>query len=149
MKRFRSRIVGLLVIAAIAVVALAGCGSKAGTVAHNLSVASDNFQVPRTITAIDTQTGQILYVVKGLCSLGESDNSGASQNAPVNGQALTTTCDLQKKNAQGQELYAKNYFGTSWQLTWTATQNTGVAVSDTHYQFILRPSTLIPGVNVQ
>jgi hypothetical protein len=60
-----------------------------------------------------------------------------------------TTCDLQKKNAEGQELYAKNYFGTSWQLTWTATQDTGVAVSDAHYQFILRPSTLIPGVNVQ
>lgn len=120
------------------VVVAAGCGSRADTVSHNLSVQADNFQVARTITFYNGITGQSPLIIKGFCSIGD----GSSQNAPNNGGTLTVTCKDGNK-------YIKDFLGLSNNITYFVNQETGLTVSDTHYQFIFRPGTLIPGISVQ
>lgn len=121
------------------VCAVAGCSSRADTVSHNLSVEADNFQVARTITFYNGITGKSPLVIRGLCSLGD----GAGQNAPDNGGVLTVTCKV------GKNKYIKDFLGLSNNITYFVSQNTGLSVSDTHYQIIFRPGTLIPGISIQ
>lgn len=129
------------VLAAVAVLALvlAGCGSKADTASHNLSVAADNFQVARTISFYNGITGQNMLIIKGLCSIGDSNG----QDAPSNGGTLTVTC----RSDDGKVI--KDFLGLSDNVTYMVQQEIGVKVSDAHYEFIWRPSTLIPGISVQ
>lgn len=135
MKRIMAAAIACLALAA----ALAGCGSRASTVSHNLSVQADNFNVARTITFYNGVTGQSPLIIKGLCSLG----NGSGQDAPNNGGVLTVTCKL------GPNSYIKDFLGLSDNITYFVSQNTGQSVSDTHYQYIVRPGTLIPGISVQ
>lgn len=130
----------LIVLAVVALaVALAGCGSKASVASHNLSVAADNFQVPRTISFYNGITGQNMLIIKGLCSIGNAN----SQDPPVNGGTLTVVC----KDDSGKLI--KDFLGLSDNVTYMVQQQVGVKVSDAHYEFIWRPSTLIPGISVQ
>src|SRR5262249_10136875 len=115
-------------------------GSRADTASHNLSVAADNFQVPRTISFYNGITGQNMLVIKGLCSIGD----GSGQDAPDNGQTLTVTC----YNPDDSKLI-KDFLGLSDNGTYMVQKDVGVRVSEAHYQFIWRPSTLIPGISVQ
>lgn len=133
------RIALLLVILVVTAIVAAGCGSRANTVSHNLSVQADNFRVARTITFYNGITGQSPLIIRGLCSLGD----GSGQNAPDNGGVLTVTCKV------GPGKYIKDFLGLSNNITYFVSQNQGISVSDTHYQMIWRPGTLIPGISVQ
>lgn len=136
MKRVITAVLACLALGAV----VAGCGhSRASVVAHNLSTQADNFNVARTITFYNGITGQSPLIIKGLCSLG----NGYSQDAPNNGGVLTVTCKT------GPNSYIKDFLGLSDNITYFVSQNTGQAVSDTHYQYIVRPGTLIPGISVQ
>ena len=128
------RILALIALCLIA----AGCGSKADTASHNLSVAADNFQVPRTISFYNGITGQNMLIIKGLCSIGDAN----SQDPPTQGNVLTVTCDDHGK-------IIKDFLGLSDNVTYMVQQQVGVPVSLAHYQFIWRPSTLIPGISIQ
>jgi hypothetical protein len=141
---FRIKQLKFLVVVILAAVMLAACGSKASVVANNISTEADNFQIARVITFYNGFTGQDILEVKGLCSIGEDDpNGGSSQDAPVNGQSLTVTCEVSKGK------FIKDFLGLSNNVTYVAQQISGASVSDTHYQVIWRPSTLIPGISVQ
>jgi ABC-type Fe3+-hydroxamate transport system substrate-binding protein len=129
----------IVLLAVAALVALAGCGSRADTVSHNLSTSADNFQVARTITFYNGITGQSPLVIKGLCSIGDA----SGQTAPSSGGTLTVTCKV------GPDKYIKDFLGLSDNITYFVSQNTGVSVSDTHYLIIFRPGTLIPGISIQ
>lgn len=135
MKRMLSIVIAFVILAVV----LAGCGSRADTASHNLSVAADNFQVPRTISFYNGVTGQNMLIIKGLCSIG----NGNSQDAPSNGGTLTVTC----KADDGKVI--KDFLGLSDNVTYMVQQQIGVKVSDAHYEFIWRPSTLIPGISIQ
>lgn len=139
MKSFGRKTIYAVVACIVIAVVAAGCGSRADTVSHNLSVNADNFQVARTITFYNGITGQSPLIIKGLCSIGD----GSGQNAPANGGTLTVTCKI------GPDKYIKDFLGLSDNITYFVSQNTGQSVSDTHYQYIVRPGTLIPGISVQ
>lgn len=135
----RRKFIATVVACGAAALAVTGCGSRASRVSHNLSVEADNFQVARTITFYNGITGQSPLIIKGLCSIGSSDD----QKAPNNGGVLTVTCKV------GPNKYIKDFLGLSDNITFFVSQNTGQTVSDTHYQFIIRPGALIPGITVQ
>jgi hypothetical protein len=134
-------------IAAVAALAIitTGCASKASVAAQNLSTAADNFQVPRSISFYNGITGQNILLIKGLCSIG---SNVSSTDPPVNGGDVTVTCDV-GKDAKGHDEFIKDFLGLSDNVTYVVQQEIGVPVSDAHYQFIWRPSTLVPGITVQ
>jgi hypothetical protein len=124
----------------IAVIALSACGSKASIAAHNLSTQADNFQIARTITFYNSITNQEPLIIKGFCSIGSGDGT---QSAPNNGGVVTVTC----QTSPGK--FIKDFLGLSNNVTYFVSQDVGASVSDTHYQFILLPSSVIPSISVK
>lgn len=118
---------------ATVVVGLSACGSKADVASHNLSVAADNFEVQRRVVFYNGITGDALLEIDGLCSLGNNDKAGQ----------LTVTCKT------GPNTYKKHFLGLSDNVTYFVQQLEDVNVSVDHYRVIWRPTTLIPGIEIQ
>lgn len=111
---------------AITVAALAGCSSQADTVSNNLSQDADSFKIHRDIVVQNGITGQILYQISGLCSLGNGDS----------GNQHTITCKI------GKNTYVK-------ELMWIGDQDEVLSVqsepepSDPFaYRIVVKPQTL-------
>lgn len=112
--------------------ALAACERPADVASRNLSMAADNFEIPRRISFVNGITGEVLLVTEGLCSIG-NDNT-ASQ--------MSITC----KTERG---YIKNFLGLSDNVFFISEQLEGVDVSTLHYRTVFRPQSLIPDVDFQ
>jgi hypothetical protein len=125
--------------AVIAAIVVAGCGSAAQVASHNISTEADNFQIARNISFYNGITGQNILVIKGLCSIGSGTDS---TNPPSRGGDLTVTCETKPGK------FIKDFLGLSDNVTYVSQQVVGASVSDTHYEVIWRPSTLIPNINI-
>ena len=123
--------VGLFVFL-VGVVLLVGCGRPADVASRNLSLAADNFQVPRRIVFYNGITDTYMLTVEGLCSLGNADPAGE----------LSITCKT------GPSSYIKNFLGLSDNVTYFVEQLEGVNVSTYQYRVIFRPTTIIPSIGV-
>jgi hypothetical protein len=115
-----------VIIAATAGLVLAGCSSQADTVSHNLSQDADSFKIHRDIVVMNGITGEALYQISGLCSLGNDDS----------GHKHTITCKI------GKDTYVK-------ELMWIGDQDEVLSVQSepTHadpyaYRIIVKPQTL-------
>jgi len=127
-------------LTAIAVLFLAssffvsGCGpSDADVAAHNLSVAAEQFEIPRHIVGINGITDKYLFEVVGYCSV-ETTDSGL-------GGALEVTC---KVIDEGKAKYKKIFMGLSDNVSFVVEQLKPTQVSTTRYRVIFKPETLIP-----
>lgn len=121
-------------MAALAAIAgLSACGSKADVASHNLSKAADNFEVQRRVIFYNGITGDTMLEIDGLCSLGNNDKAGE----------LTVTCKT------GPNVYKKHFLGLSDNVTYFVQQLEDVNVSVDHYRVIWRPTTLVPGIEIQ
>lgn len=116
-----------------AVAGLSACGSKADTASHNLSTAADNFEIQRRVVFYNGITGDVLLEIDGLCSLGNHDSAGQ----------LSVTCKT------GVNTYKKHFLGLSDNVTYFVEQTADADVSVDHYRVIWRPTTLIPGIEIQ
>lgn len=126
-KKISSIVIGLmLVLTAVA------CESKADVASRNISTAADNFEVPRRVLFYNGITGDIAFEIDGFCSLGNNDPSGE----------VSVTCKV------GPSSYVKEFLGLSDNMTYMAIQAEGVDVSTYRYRVIFRPTTLIPGVEL-
>lgn len=123
--------VGLLVLL-VGVGLLAGCARPADVVSHNVSLAADNFQVPRRIVFYNGITDSYMLVIEGLCSLGNADPP----------DELSVTCKT------GPSSYIKDFLGLSDNVTYFVEQLEGVDVSTYQYRVIFRPTTIIPSIGV-
>lgn len=113
---------------------VAACGpSDADVAAKNISVAAEQFQVPRKIVAINGITDKYLLEVDGYCSV-ETANSGLAGAAAV-------TCKI----APGK--YKKSYVYLSNNVTFVVQQTDPINVSTTHYRFIFKPEAIIPDID--
>lgn len=118
----------------IALVAgLSACNSKADTVSSNLSKDADNFSISRQIVFYNGITGAYVAEVNGRCSLGNHDDAGQ----------LTVVCEV----AKGK--YIKDFLGLSDNVTYFVLQTEPRASDPYHYEINLRPTTIIPNVNVR
>lgn len=114
---------------------LAGCGkSDADVAAHNLSVAAEQFEIPRHIVGINGITDKYLFEVIGYCSV-ETTESGL-------GGALEVTCRVVGKD--GKVGYKKTFLGLSDNVSFVVEQLEPVQVSTSRYRVIFKPEVLIP-----
>ncbi len=122
----------ILVIAVFMVFMTTGC-DDADTVNYNLTHDADNFKVYRHIVFINNITGDYLLEITGYCNI----------NADTQDKQLETIC---KDNKGG---YIKNFLGVNDTTTYFVEQIDASMVSDKHYNLVIKPSTLIPTIEVR
>ena len=106
-----------------------GC-TDAELASRNLTKAADMFELERRIIFYDAIQGSALLVIEGRCSL----SSGIS--------SVTVTCKT------GQYAYKKHHLGLSDNVTFFSEQLENAEVDIYHYRVILKPSALIPDIEV-
>lgn len=123
------RLIGLLM--AVALVAV-GCSSEtaADMANRNLSVAAENFEVPRRIVGINGITDEVLFSVEGFCSYETAGN----------------TIDAICKNTDGS--ISRTTMGKSDNVTFVSTQMNGVGVDLFNPRIIFRPQTIVPNFDL-
>jgi len=124
----------LLTIGALTMLLAAGsCEPAADIASRNLSVAADNFEIPRRITFYNGITDNVVLVMEGFCSLGNTDT----------GLRMSVTCKT------GPNGYIKNFLGLSDNVFFVSEQLEDVSVSEFHYRMVFRPQSLIPDIDFQ
>jgi hypothetical protein len=134
----RKRITVILVaLAALATsLVISGCGpSDADVAAHNLSVAAEQFEIPRHIVGINGITDKYLFEVVGYCSVETTDSGLAG--------ALEVTCRVVDAKT-GKVGYKKTFLGLSDNVSFVVEQLEPVQVSTSRYRVIFKPEALIP-----
>lgn len=119
-----------ILIAALAVLALAGC-TDATVASRNLSKAADMFEIDRRIVFYNGITGQYMLVIEGRCSI-----------EPVAGR-LEVTC---KKEANE---FVKHFLGLSDNVTYIAEQIETADVSVFRHRVIFKPESVIPDIELR
>lgn len=114
----------------IAALALTGC-SAADRASHNVSTASDNFEVPRRIVFFNGITDTYLLTIEGLCSIKADGQDGQ----------LEVTC----KTSEDQ--FKKHYLGLSDNVTYFLEQTAPVEADTYHYRVMFRPEALVPDID--
>lgn len=111
---------------------ITGC-TDAEVVNQNLTKDADNFKVYRHIVFVNNITGEYLLEMTGYCNI----------TADTVDKQLETIC----KNDNGG--YIKNFLGVNDTTTYFVEQIDAKFVSDKHYKLVIKPSTLIPFVEVR
>jgi hypothetical protein len=115
------------------VTALSGCAweDDADVASRNISKDADNFKVPRRIVAINGITDKPLLAIQGLCNINDSD-----------GRKLVVVCKVKGG-------YKKDFVGISDNTTYVVQQMDAKNVSVSRYKVVLKPSTLLPDVEIR
>lgn len=121
-------------VAALAITGLAGCSSDADVASRNLSVAAEQFEVPRRIVFFNGITDTYLLTIEGYCSV-ESSNSAL-------GGSLEVTCKT------GPGVFKKHFLGLSDNVSYFVEQTQDVGVSAYQYRVIFKPDVVIPDIDV-
>lgn len=117
----------LLVLA----VFLVGCATDAAVVSQNLSTEADMFRIDRRIIFYNSITDTIMLAVEGKCSIEDQGNQ------------LEVTC--MANNGE----YRKHFLGLSDNVTYFVEQTDAVPASEYRYKYILKPSVVIPDVEIR
>lgn len=125
-----------VIITALVVITVSGCGDTDADVAsHNLSQEAEQFRVPRRIVFYNGITDKVMETVEGYCSVETPEYAGK----------LEVTCKVQ---VDGKSEYFKEYLGLSDNVTYMVQQLTPLSVSTSHYKVIVKPSALIPDIEI-
>lgn len=121
-------------ILAVAVgLGLASCSAESDTASHNLSTASDNFEIDRRIVFFNGITDTYLLEIEGLCSI----------RADETDQQLEVTC----KTDHNQ--YKKHFLGLSDNVSYFVEQIQGEYADPFHYRVMFRPETIVPNIDME
>lgn len=128
----------LTLVAILAIAILATSCSDADVASKNLSKAADQFEVQRRIVFYNGITGEYIFVIEGLCSLGNNDATGE----------LTVTCKVGKDEA-GNGVFKKHYLGLSDNVTFFAEQLEELPADVYRYRVIFKPSAIVPNIDTE
>lgn len=123
----------LIMLSMVFTLLLAGCAHQSDVASQNLSVAADNFEINRRIHFYNGITGEDFLLIEGYCALGNNDTAGS----------LSVTCKT------GANAYKKFFLGLSDNVTYFSEDLESQPVSVWNYRIILRPSAVIPNVELQ
>jgi hypothetical protein len=126
----RNLLVGTALLTSLGL--LVGCDSPADVASRNLSLAADNFQIPRRIVFYNGITDTYMLTIEGFCAFGNNEQP----------KQRTITCKT------GPNEYKKHFLGLSDNVTYFAEQMTSADVSTYQYKVIFRPSTILPDIGV-
>lgn len=129
------KIIGITLAATVVGTFLTGCSSDADTVAANLSQEAEAFNVQRRITAINAFDSSVVLQVEGRCSLETADSSLAD--------AIEITCKI------GPDEYLKDFYYPGDNGMLSVEQTTLLNVDEYHYEWIIKPETLLPHVEIR
>jgi hypothetical protein len=118
-----------LAIAAIALMALAGCDNDARVASRNLSQAADSFEINRRIVFYNGITGEYILTIEGLCSQEQTEKK------------MAVTCKV------GPNLFKKHFLGLSDNVTYFSEQMDAAPANTYHYRVTFKPSALLPDIN--
>lgn len=122
-----------IILPFMALVALAGCDRDADVASRNLSVAADNFEIPRRVVFYNGITGEYILQIEGLCSLGNQDTT----------KRMSVVCKT------GPGIYKKHFLGLSDNVTFFAEQMEASKVSTYRYRVVFKPTVIIPDIDVR
>lgn len=125
--------ISIVVLVAIIGFILSACGTDADVASRNISAQADNFEITRRIVFYNGITGEYIFVIEGLCSLGNYDSKGS----------VSVTCKTSPTE------YKKHFLGLSDNVTYFAEQVDSSLVDVYHYKVIFKPSVIIPDVEVK
>ena len=120
----------VLLLATIALT-IAACGSDADVASENVSKAAEQFEVPRLVTGINGITDEVILEVEGYCSFEDY------------GTRFDVICKLE------DGAFVKHVLGRSDNVTYVVEQLHGIDASTSHYRFIVKPSVLIPNLDLE
>ena len=120
-----------LLLAVLALSVISGCSRDAQVASHNLSKASDMFQIDRRIVFYDAIQGAYLLSIIGRCSIYASNKQ------------LEVTCKT------GHSSFKKHFLGLSDNVTYFAEQLEGHNVGVYRYEVVFNPSAIIPDVELK
>jgi hypothetical protein len=107
------------------------CESDADTVSRNVSTEADQFKIARKIVLTNLRSGEVLWEARGLCSI---DIARAD--------VLVLIC----KEPDGS--YTKHHLSTGPETSWASTQLSGVDVSKIHTTIVLKPTSVVPNIDI-
>lgn len=125
------RKIGAAIAAVVVALGVAGCTSDANVVNENLTKDADNFKVNRQVVFYNAILDKYILSVEGFCSVDPGD-----------GNRMTVTCKV------GNE-YKRSALGKSDNVLWWYNQIDSSKVSPNHYKVVLKPSVIIPEVEVR
>lgn len=107
--------------------------SDAEVVNRNLTTDADNFKILRRVTFYNAIKDVIILQVEGYCSV---------EPGTADARRMQVVC----KVGNG---YKRNALGDSDNVLWFYEQLDAANVSPDHYKFVIKPSTLIPNIEVR
>ena len=124
-------------MAIVCLLGLSGCRRESDIVSYNLSREADAFNVYRRIVFFNGITDSYLLKIEGYCAV--LSDSGAEN--------LSGTISVVCKSDNGR--YVKHFLGVSDNVTYFSEQILDASVSDSRYNVVIRPLTLIPDVSIR
>ncbi len=125
------KLVSVLVVF-VGLFVLAGC-DDAEVVSHNISKDADNFKVQRKVTFINTVTDEVLYTVEGNFAI----------------VADTADNQLEITAKTGEDTYQKHFLGLSPTTVYIVEQTEWVEANKYNFKITIKPSAVIPEVEVR
>lgn len=119
------------VLAAVGLLALAGCSDDAEVASKNLSKAADNFEVQRRVVFFNGITDTYLLSIEGRCSIVDQ------------GSQLEVTCKL------GQDEFKKHFLGLSDNVSYFVEQLEAADVDEYHYRVVFKPEEIVPEIDLR
>lgn len=113
------------------IVCVAGCSRDAQVASHNLSKASDMFEIDRRIVFYNGITSEYILQVTGRCSIAATS------------QQLEVTCKT------GTNSYKKHFLGISDNVTYFAEQLESASVSVYRYEVVFKPESIVPDIDLE
>ncbi len=111
---------------------LTGC-NDAEVVSRNLSEDADNFKVQRRITFINTESDEVLYTVEG--------------NMAIVADTADNQLEITAQTGSGQ--FQKHFLGLSPKTVYIVEQLEWQDTNKYQFKITMKPSTLIPDLEVK
>ena len=124
------RLIATLLAATFASSLIVACSTEADVANENIKKAAEQFEIARRITGINGITDEILLEVEGKCSF---------ESLPQYFEVICKT--------DGE--FVRHIVGASDNTTWVVEQLTGADVSTSQYRFVIRPSAIIPDIDIE
>lgn len=112
----------------LAVIIATGC-SDARVASHNISKASEQFEIDRRVIFYNGITGEYMLSISGKCSTEQT------------GTKVTVTCKT------GPDEFKLHRLGLSDNVTYFVEQLKPAGASVYHYRVIFKPQTIVPDVD--
>lgn len=122
------RLIGLAVASALLIVA---CGTDADVATENIKKAAEQFEVTRRVTGINGITDQVFLEAVGKCSF----------------EAQPDYYDVICKTPEGE--FLRHVMSRSDNAVFIVEQLEAAEASTANYRFIVKPSVLIPNLDLE